>query len=48
MVYGPYAPPSPNSKTWTFKDLREQGELDLRLIEVLKCPRNHNFIYEDI
>ena len=40
MLYGPYATPSTNLETWTFKDL-QQGELDLRLIEVLKCPRNH-------
>ena len=47
MLYGPYATPSPTSKTWTFKDLRTKRRTDFHVSEVLKCPRNHNFINLD-
>ena len=43
MLYGPYATPSTNLETWTFKDFREHGERISTFPKVLKCPRNHNF-----
>ena len=43
MLYGPYATPSTNLETWTFKDFRGHGERISTFPKVLKCPRNHNF-----